>query len=108
MKQVVTDKDFENTTTVKNDDDQTCKICIVAKLKQRFNRQSVKRSQTPFELIHLDLCGSMATRVGGENYYIIYVADCTRYGKVFTFITKAAAEIVERFKASKAWVEAEG
>ena len=50
----------------------------------------------------------MATSIGGANYCIIYVDDCTRYVEVFTLITKAAAEIVEQFEAYKAWVEAEG
>ena len=108
VKQVLAGRDLEYTTTDENDDDQTCKICIVAKLKQRFNRLPVQRSQIPFELVHSDLCGPMASSIGGANYYIIYVDDCTRYVEVFTLITKTAAEIVEKFKAYKAWVEAQG
>ena len=50
----------------------------------------------------------MATSIGGANYYITYVDDCTHYVDVFTLFTKTAAEIVERFKEKKAWVEARG
>lgn len=50
----------------------------------------------------------MATCVGVANYNITCVDDCTCYVEVFTLIRKVAAEIVERFKAYKAWVEAQG
>ena len=107
-KQVLTGKDLEYTTTDENDDDQTCKICIVAKLKQQFNRLPVQISQIPFELIHSNLCGQMPTSIGVENYYIISVDECTRYVVVFTPITKVAEDIVERFNAYKAWVKGQG
>lgn len=86
----------------------TCETCIRTKLKQRFNRQPVKRSTIPFELVHSDLCGPMTSSVGGASYYIVYIDDCTRYIEIFLLVSKTATEIVQKFEAYKAWVESQG
>ena len=86
----------------------TCKTCIRTKLKQQFNRQPVKRSTIPFELVHSDLCGPMTSSVGGASYYIVYIDDCTRYFEISLLVSKTATEIVHKFEAYKAWVESQG
>ena len=77
-------------------------------MKQKFERKPVSRSATPFELIHLDLCGPMPSSLGGARYYILYIDDCTRYVESYLLVTKSASEIQAKFEGYKAWVEAQG
>jgi len=72
-------------------------------------RRKSSRSSTPFELIHCDLCGPMKHSIGGAQFYIIYIDDCTRYTEVYSvLITKSADEISAKFQAYQAWVKAQG
>jgi len=51
--------------------------------------------------------------IGGAQYYIIYIDDCTRYTEVYFLITKkkkkkTAEEISAKFQHYQAWVETHG
>jgi len=61
-----------------------------------------------FELLHSDLCGPMKPSIGGAQYYIIYIDDCTRYTEVYFLITKTAEEVSAKFQHYQAWVETQG
>jgi len=50
----------------------------------------------------------MKHSIGGAQYYIIYIDDCTRYTEVYFLITKTAEEILAKFQHYQAWVETQG
>jgi len=50
----------------------------------------------------------MKHSIGGAQYYIIYIDDCTRYTEVYFLITKTAEEISAKFQHYQAWVETQG
>ena len=85
-----------------------CETCVKTKHQQHVIRTKSTRSSTPFELIHSDLCGPMNRSVGGAQFYIVYIDDCTRYTEVYFLITKSAEEISAKFQAYQAWVKASG
>jgi len=85
-----------------------CRTCVHAKQEQHIVRTKAPRSSTPFELVHSDLCGPMKHSIGGTQYYIIYIDDCTRYPEVYFLITKTAEEISAKFQHYQAWVETQG
>jgi len=70
-------------------------------------RTKASRTLTPFELIHLDLCGPIKHSIGGAQYYIIYIDDGTRYTEVYFLVTKSAEEISAKFRHYQAWVESQ-
>jgi len=85
-----------------------CPTCVHTKQQQHVIRTKASRTSTPFELVHSDLCGPMKHSIGGAQYYIIYIDDCTRYTEVYFLITKTAEEISAKFQHYRAWVEAQG
>jgi hypothetical protein len=50
----------------------------------------------------------MKHSIGGAQFYIIYIDDCTRYTEVYFLITTSAEEISAKFQAYEAWVRARG
>ena len=85
-----------------------CEVCIRSQLQQKFERAPSPRSESPFELVHSDLAGPFEVSIGGAAYYIIYVADYTRFVEVFFLVGKTAAEICAKFVTFKASVETRG
>ena len=85
-----------------------CPVCLKGKSKQKFTRTKVARCALPFELIHSDLCGPFRPSVGGSVYYLLYIDDCTRYTEVYFLRSKAASEVIPKFRLYKAWVESQG
>jgi len=67
-----------------------CQTCIQTKQQQRVAHTRSSRTSIPFELIHSDLCGPIKGSIGGKQYYIVYIDDCTRYTEVYFLITKSA------------------
>jgi len=51
--------------------------CIHTKQQQKVIRTNISSTSTPFELVHSDLCGPIRHSIGGAQYYIIYIDDCT-------------------------------
>jgi transposase InsO family protein len=85
-----------------------CQTCIQTKQQQRVAHTQSSRTSVPFELIHSDLCGPIKGSIGGNQYYIVYIDDCTRYTEVYFLVTKSAEEISAKFQNYQAWVEARG
>jgi len=85
-----------------------CETCIHTKQQQKVIHTNTSRTSTPFELVHSDLCGPIRHSIGGAQYYIIYIDDCTRYTEVYFLITKTAEEISAKFRHYQAWVETQG
>jgi len=85
-----------------------CQTCVETKQQQHVIRTKSSRSSTPFELIHSDLCGPMKHSIGGAQFYIIYIDDCTRYTDVYFLITKSVDEISAKFQVYQAWVKVRG
>ena len=85
-----------------------CRTCVHAKQQQHIVRTKASRSSTPFALVHSDLCGPIKYSIGGTQYYIIYIDDCTRYTEVYFLITKTAEEISAKFQHYQDWVETQG
>jgi len=76
--------------------------CIHTKQQQHGIRTKASLTSTPFELVHSDLCGPMKHSIGGAQYYIICIDDCTRYTEVYFLITKTAEEISAKFQHCRA------
>jgi len=72
--------------------------CVQAKQQQQVIGIKVPQSSRLFALAHSDLCGPMKHSIGGAQYYIIYIDDCTRYTEVYFLITKTAEEISAKFQ----------
>jgi len=70
-----------------------CRTCVHGKQQQHIVRTKAPRSSMLFALVHSDLCRPMKHSIGGAQYYIIYIDDCTRYTEVYFLITKTAEEI---------------
>jgi transposase InsO family protein len=85
-----------------------CETCIHTKQQQKVVRTKASRTSIPFELVHSDLCGPIKHSIGGAQYYIIYIDDCTRYTEVYFLVTKTAEEISAKFRHYQAWVETQG
>lgn len=88
--------------------DAACDICLKAKSKQMFMRTKAARCALPFELVHSDLCGPFKPSVAGSVYYLLYIDDYTRYTEVYFLRSKAAAEVIPKFRLFKARVEGQG
>jgi len=85
-----------------------CLTCVHTKQQQHVIGTKTSRTSTPFELVHSDICGPMKQCIGGVQYYIIYIDDCTRYTEVYFLITKTAEEISAKFQHYQAGVEKQG
>ena len=76
-----------------------CTVCIQAKLQCKIIRQLVPRTTRPFELIHSDLAGPIASpSCSGARYSILYIDDHTRYTSVYFLRTKEATEVTGYFQ----------
>ena len=65
-------------------EDTQCDVCVQAKHKQKFIRTMVKRTTTPYELVHSDVCGPFATPTHkGYKYFILYIDDYSRYSDIY-------------------------
>jgi len=86
-------------TDVEENDLVACTVCIQAKQQRKIIRQPVPRTTRPFELIHSDLAGPIATpSCSGARYFILYIDDHTRYTSVYFLRTKEAIEITGCFQ----------
>ena len=80
-------------------DNQQCDVCIQAKHKRKIIRIPVKRTSTPFELIHSDLCGPFnQPSKGGNRYFIVFIDDYTRYPTVYLLKDKRSETCTNAFQ----------
>ena len=86
-----------------------CRVCIESKHQVSYSRVPATRSTVPFEKVHSDMCGPFrVTSTGNSHYYIVYIDDCTRYCVVYFLTTKAAEEVITRWRHFHAWVKGLG
>ena len=63
-----------------------------------------KLQRRPFELVHSDVCGKIdPTSLGGANYFLTFIDDCTRY--TWVYFLKKKSDVFEKFKQWKLMVE---
>ena len=91
-------------------DDIQCDVCVQAKHKQKFIRTMVKRTTTPYELVHSDICGPFAipTHKGSYKYFILYIDDYSRYSDIYLLPNTLAITCMAAYNLFKARVEARG
>ena len=80
-----------------------CDTCVEAKLT-RSSFQSIERNSEPLDLIHTDVCdfNSIQSR-DGNNYFITFIDDCTRF--FYVYLMKSKDEAIEKFALYKNEVE---
>ena len=85
--------------------DLQCERCILGKQhRESFPAGKSIREKTPFDIVHLYLCGQMQTPSIGRNYYILtFIDDCTR--RTWVYFIKQKSEVFERFHHYKYLVE---
>ena len=66
-----------------------CVDCINRK-QTKHNKKGVTRSTQLLEIIHTDICGPFDTpSFGGENYFITFIDDFSRYGYIYLLNEKS-------------------
>ena len=82
-----------------------CECCVQGKSHQLpFPQSTAKQASHPLDLIHSDVCGKIGTQsLGGGEYFVTFVDDCTRY--VWVYILKHKSEVFKKFREWKAMVE---
>jgi len=56
-------------------------------------QEAPRRGRIGTRVTGKDLCGPMRHSIGGAQYYIVYIDDCTRYTEVYFLITKTADQV---------------
>lgn len=86
---------------------QVCEACLAGKqVRSSFPNKSMYRSESPLDLVSVDLCGPISPESkAGNMYFMLLVDDCTRYMWVYFLKTKSQA--IEVFKEFKSLVENE-
>ena len=71
----------------------TCEPCILRKQHQNIIRTPVPPVSGPFELIHSDVCGSIAVpSFSGQKYLVVYIDDYSR--RVWVYFVKSKDSLV--------------
>src|SRR5436305_4265863 len=78
--------------------------------KQRIQRRTIKRSISkpttqPLELIHSDTSGKLPRTIGGNQYFILFIDDYTRWTRVYIISDKTTKTILNAFMHYKNEVE---
>ena len=82
-------------------------MCVQAKHKQKFIRTMVKRTTTPYELVHSDVCGPFATPTHkGYKYFILYIDS--RSSDIYLLPNTLATTCMSAYNPFQARVEAHG
>jgi len=62
------------------------------------------RAEHPLDLVHSYVCGKIGARsLGGGEYFVTFLDDCTRY--VWVYIVKHKGEVFQKFREWKTLVE---
>ena len=74
-----------------------CEICVQAKIHRK-SFKSVERKTGLLDLVYSDV-GDLKSHItyGGNQYYITFIDDCTRYAYVYLMKTKDEALINSKF-----------
>ena len=83
------------------------RTCVASKQhRQPFSRNSNYRAKVSLELVHANLCGPFTpTTLGGSNYFMLLVDDCTQL--MWVALLKSKAKAFEAFKKFNNLSEAE-
>ena len=80
-----------------------CEICVEAK-STRATFPTVVRNSKPLDLVHTDVCDmSTIPSRGGNEYFITFVDDCTKY--CYVYLMKSKDEAINKFALYKEEVE---
>ena len=80
-----------------------CEICVEAK-STRATFPTVVRNSKPLDLVHSDVCDmSTIPSRGGNEYFITFVDDCTKY--CYVYLMKSKDEAINKFALYKEEVE---
>jgi len=86
-----------------------CTACIQAKHKQKIIKVKTKRTTTPFELIHSDVCTPFSTPTSaGHRYYILFIDDYTRYTSVWVLAEQKSTTLTSAYQSFQGRVESMG
>jgi len=82
-----------------------CESCCDGKNhRSPFPKSSTTKRSSPLELIHSDVCGKLnPNSLGGGNYFVTFIDDCSHY--TWVYIIKTKDEVFEVFKDFKTLVE---
>ena len=82
-----------------------CEPCAFGKNHRLpFPKKSSRRAQETLELIHSDVCGKISVpSLGGKNYFVTFIDDCTRF--VWVYLMKTKDEVYQIFREWKSAVE---
>lgn len=86
--------------------DEPCIACVLGKQTRLKFNTSKSRTTRRLELVHSDLCGPMSEPSWGGAWYVLtFTDDFSR--KSFVFLLRSKAEVVDKFKEFKQYVENE-
>ena len=81
-----------------------CETCIKAKhTRKSLPKESSSYTSLPLELVHSDLCGPFPSSFNGGRYFITFMDDYTRFGKVY--VLKSKSDALAAFKKYKGEAE---
>lgn len=85
-----------------------CEGCAYGKQhRQSFPKEGARRSKTPGEVFHMDLCGKMSvSSIGGSNYFLLLKDDYSRY--CFVYFLKSKTDVLNKLMQFLAEVQADG
>ena len=80
-----------------------CESCIKCKLARKPFTPMTSSATKPLQLRHSDICGPLATAIGGGRYMLLFIDDAMRHTD--EYILKYKSEALEKFKEWKALSE---
>ena len=83
-------------------DFQVCIECIKGK-QTNMRKKDTNRCSDVLELIHMDICGPFPTPWNGQQYFITFIDDYSRYG--YLYLIHEKSQSLDVFKNFKAEVE---
>ena len=83
------DTKFDFNTKIKN---ELCPQCICGKQKETQYKSSESKANSPFELIHTDVCQAGTPSVSNKNYFITFMDDYTSF--LWTFPIQHKSDVV--------------
>ncbi|RVW88102.1 Retrovirus-related Pol polyprotein from transposon TNT 1-94 [Vitis vinifera] len=81
---------------------QVCIECIKGK-QTNMRKKDTNRCSDVLELIHMDICGPFPTPWNGQQYFITFIDDYSRYG--YLYLIHEKSQSLNVFKNFKAKVE---
>ena len=83
-------------------DFEVCVECIKGK-RTNIRKIGSERAKDILELVHTDICGPFPTPWNGQQYFISFIDDYSRYG--YLYLIHKKSQSLEVFKSFKAEVE---